>query len=78
MPPSTAGADIFLREVQAVWPGISPYADQRVEQGAQRLGLSRPPQAGTPARQASLAAALVRLSRDQKAADNLKHHLTNH
>ncbi|GAA1121571.1 endonuclease [Kribbella jejuensis] len=70
-----SGADIFLREVQAVWPGIAPYVDPRAEQGAHRLGLTKPPRADTPARHASLAAALVRLSRDQKAADDLKRQL---
>jgi hypothetical protein len=30
------GADIFLREAQAVWPDIAPYIDSRVTQGAER------------------------------------------
>lgn len=33
------GAAIFCREVQAVWPSVRPYADDRVRQGAERLGL---------------------------------------
>ncbi len=33
------GADIFLREAQAVWADLRPYADRRVATGAQRLGL---------------------------------------
>jgi len=35
------GADIFLREVQAVWPEVYPYADQKVLNAAGRLGLPR-------------------------------------
>jgi hypothetical protein len=34
------GADIFLREVQAVWPDVAPYVDGRVMQGAKKVGLS--------------------------------------
>jgi endonuclease III len=37
------GADIFLREVQAVWPEAYPYVDRRVRSGARRLGLSEDP-----------------------------------
>lgn len=33
------GADIFCREVQAVWPSLRPYADDRVRGTARRLGL---------------------------------------
>lgn len=35
------GADIFLREVQAVWPEAYPYADPKVLEAAGRLGLPR-------------------------------------
>ncbi|WP_326551750.1 hypothetical protein [Micromonospora sp. NBC_01813] len=60
------GADIYLREVQAVWPGLRPYLDKRVTSGAGRIGLP-----GSPERLATLvkdrdlprfAAALVRVS----------------
>jgi acyl carrier protein len=34
-----AGAAIFCREVQGVWPGVAPYADKRVLDGAGKLGL---------------------------------------
>jgi 3-methyladenine DNA glycosylase/8-oxoguanine DNA glycosylase len=34
-----AGAAIFCREVQGVWTDVSPYADERVIEGARRLGL---------------------------------------
>lgn len=33
------GADIFLREVQAVWSRVYPYADERVLASARALGL---------------------------------------
>jgi len=33
------GADIFLREVQAVWPWVRPFSDQRVARAASELRL---------------------------------------
>lgn len=33
------GADIFLREVQAVWPRVRPFVDRRAAAGARRVGL---------------------------------------
>lgn len=33
------GADIFLREVQAVWPWVRPYAGERVARAAKQFGL---------------------------------------
>lgn len=33
------GADIFLREVQAVWPEVRPYADRRALAAARKRGL---------------------------------------
>ncbi|MFJ7198104.1 MULTISPECIES: endonuclease [unclassified Streptomyces] len=38
-----AGADIFVREVQAVWPETAPYVDGKALQGAERLGLPASP-----------------------------------
>ncbi|MFE4450232.1 endonuclease [Streptomyces sp. NPDC056796] len=38
-----AGADIFLREVQTVWPETAPYLDAKALQGAERLGLPASP-----------------------------------
>lgn len=35
------GADIFCREVQAVWPRMRPFADARVREAAGSLGLPR-------------------------------------
>jgi endonuclease III len=37
------GADIFLREAQAVWGDVRPYTDKRMVAGAQRLGLPASP-----------------------------------
>ena len=33
------GIDIFLREVQGVWPEFTPYLDSKALGGAQRIGL---------------------------------------
>lgn len=51
-----AGADIFLREVQTVWPEASPYLDAKALQGAERLGLPTTPDK------------LVRLAKDEDPA----------
>lgn len=71
------GADIFLREVQAVWPQVAPYLDRRVTQGAEKVGL--PPSArdlselvDSPRDLARLSSALVRVSRGSAAADEVK------
>lgn len=66
------GADIFLREVQAVWPDVRPYADRRTLNGAKRLGLPANPQglAGL-VREGDfgrLASALVRVTLDEETA----------
>ncbi|HEX6870205.1 MAG TPA: hypothetical protein VF163_03820 [Micromonosporaceae bacterium] len=59
------GADIFLREVQAVWPEFAPYFDQRTLDAARDLHLpaSADELAGLvrPAQVPRLAAALVRV-----------------
>lgn len=39
------GADIFLREVQGVWPQARPFLDKQAVKGAQRLGLPDDPSA---------------------------------
>lgn len=36
-----AGAAIFCREVQGVWPALAPYVDDLAAEGAQRVGLPR-------------------------------------
>ncbi|MFI6122467.1 endonuclease [Streptomyces sp. NPDC051064] len=51
-----AGADIFLREVQTVWPEASPYLDAKALQGAERLGLPTTPDK------------LIRLAKDEDPA----------
>jgi hypothetical protein len=62
------GASIFLREVQAVWPWVAPYFDDRAVAGAKKLdlpstasGLARLTDGRDPAR---FAAALVRADLD--------------
>jgi endonuclease III len=61
-----AGADIFLREVQQVWPDIAPFFDRKALQGAARAGLPDRPaalsRAAGDADPAVLAAALVRVA----------------
>ncbi|MFJ6050316.1 endonuclease [Streptomyces sp. NPDC092307] len=70
------GADIFCREVQAVWPRLRPFADARVREAAGSLGLPRTPRAlaalvpvGDFAR---FADGLVRVSLSPDAADRLR------
>ncbi|MER6979735.1 endonuclease [Streptomyces carpinensis] len=70
-----AGADIFLREVQHVWPEVAPYLDAKTLSGAERLGLPRDPDrlvslAGNTD-PANVAAALVRAALDKKVADSV-------
>ncbi|MGW5470543.1 endonuclease [Streptomyces chartreusis] len=69
-----AGADIFLREVQRVWPEVAPALDGKALAGARRLGLPQDPDrlidlAGDT-EPAVLAAALVRASLDKKVAED--------
>lgn len=58
------GAGIFCREVQAVWPEVAPYFDDRALEHAGRLGLPTDPQAladlAPRGRVVELATALVR------------------
>jgi hypothetical protein len=61
------GADIFLREVQDVWPWVRPHLDERATSAAHDIGLPVDPAALTalaPRNTAKLAAALVRVSLD--------------
>ncbi|WP_093797877.1 endonuclease [Streptomyces sp. Wb2n-11] len=71
-----AGADIFLREAQAVWPQVAPYLDGKALQGAERLGLPADPAELSrlvgEGEHAPLAAALVRVSLDRRGADALR------
>jgi hypothetical protein len=71
-----AGADIFLREVQAVWPEVAPYLDKRVLDGPAQVGLPDQPAAlaaltGSSAELARLAAALVRISHSKQAVADI-------
>ena len=72
-----AGAAIFLREVQAVWPAVAPYLDDRVQAGARELGLPTGKEAlaglaGSEQDLARLAAALVRVTLTKNAADQVR------
>lgn len=62
------GADIFCREVQAVWPEVRPYFDRKALAGAERAGLPTDPRKLGDLvdgdRVADLAAALIRLELD--------------
>ncbi|MFF8278920.1 endonuclease [Streptomyces lateritius] len=72
-----AGADIFLREVQGIWPEVAPYLDARALEGARRAHL--PSDAGALAELVSreelphLAAALVRASLERKTPPSARH-----
>jgi len=69
------GADIFLREVQGVWPEVAPYFDGKTVQGAGRLGLPTTARelAGLADRDhyPALAAALVRSALDKSVVDDV-------
>ncbi|KNE79439.1 MULTISPECIES: hypothetical protein [Streptomyces] len=71
-----AGADIFLREVQGVWPEVRPHIDGKALDGAARLGLPDTP--GALARLVAeedlprLAAGLVRVALDKGAAGRVR------
>ncbi|MYR91822.1 endonuclease [Streptomyces sp. SID685] len=69
-----AGADIFLREAQRVWPEVGPYLDGKALDGADRLGLPKDPQKLTElagdTEPAVLAVALVRAALDKDVAED--------
>jgi endonuclease III len=68
------GADIFLREVQDVWPWARPYFDKRATAAAKELGLpTAPAELGhlAPRENARLAAALIRSSLDDEVRQRL-------
>ncbi|MFF5717232.1 endonuclease [Streptomyces buecherae] len=70
------GADIFLREVQRVWPEFAPYLDAKALRGAERLGLpDRPERLArlVPTEEtAALAAGLVRAALDASVVDDVR------
>ncbi|MFG3717703.1 endonuclease [Streptomyces massasporeus] len=65
-----AGAGIFLREAQGIWPETAPYLDAKALQGAERLDLPTAPERLTELADntdpAVLAAALVRAAVDKE------------
>ncbi|MCI3270515.1 endonuclease [Streptomyces cylindrosporus] len=69
-----AGADIFLREAQRVWPEVAPYLDGKALDGAARLGLPKDPdrlvKLAGDTEPAVLAAALVRAALDKEVAED--------
>jgi endonuclease III len=69
------GAAVFLREVQAVWPWVRPYLDDRARAGARRVGLpddgDRLAELVPPQDLARFAAALVRVARLPSGHDPL-------
>ncbi|MGC5363609.1 endonuclease [Streptomyces sp. DT24] len=73
-----AGADIFLREVQAVWPETAPYLDGKALQGAERLGLPSAPEKLADLTgdrgPAVLAAGLVRAALDKDVVTDVREH----
>jgi endonuclease III len=71
------GADIFLREVQAVWPDVAPYVDGRALQGAKKVGLPSNPRelsglVDSPRNLARLTSALVQVSRGSRVAEEVR------
>lgn len=70
------GAAVFLREVQAVWPWVRPFLDDRSRAGARRVGLpdDAPALAAlVPGEDfARLASGLARLSRARGSEDPLR------
>ncbi|MFD1658297.1 endonuclease [Streptomyces caeni] len=73
-----AGADIFLRDAQRVWPEVAPYLDAKALSGAGRLGLPEAPkkllELAGDTEPAVLAAALVRAALDRKLAEDVLKH----
>ncbi|MET9257737.1 endonuclease [Streptomyces sp. NPDC003717] len=69
-----AGADIFLREAQAVWTEAAPYLDRKALQGAERLNLPQDPdellKLAGKAEPAVLAAALVRAALEKDVRED--------
>ncbi|MGH9091318.1 MAG: hypothetical protein ACRDZR_08085 [Acidimicrobiales bacterium] len=62
------GADVFLREMQGIWPEVAPFADMRARSGARRLGLPTEAQAlSRPAPAADLTRLVVALMRSDLA-----------
>jgi hypothetical protein len=73
-----AGVDIFLREVQGIWPEAAPYLDPKALQGAGRLGLPRDAaklsRLAGDAEPERLASALVRAALDKRVVEETLQH----
>jgi hypothetical protein len=68
-----AGASIFLREVQGTWTGVAPYLDQKVIDGARKVGLPEREIAKlADGKIVELASALVRVALSKHAAEEIK------
>ncbi len=71
-----AGVNIFLREVQGVWPEFAPYFDRKALEGAERVGLPKSAEAlGRLVAEKDLprlAAALVRVALHADAAREVR------
>ncbi|MGW1377454.1 endonuclease [Streptomyces sp. NPDC002446] len=70
------GVDIFLREVQGVWPEFSPHLDRKALDGAERIGLPTSPKRLASlvdeAELPQLAAGLVRTALDKRVAEEVR------
>ncbi|NPC96674.1 endonuclease [Nocardioides sp. zg-DK7169] len=70
-----AGAAIFCREVQGVWPDLAPYVDPLSAKGAARLGLPTSPDALAGLVDAAdlprLVAGCVRAARAQRVVEDV-------
>ncbi|MFF3290973.1 endonuclease [Streptomyces sp. NPDC003023] len=73
-----AGVNIFLREVQGVWPEAGPLLDEKALQGARRLGVGDDPRTllklADDVDPAHLAAGLVRAALDKELAEAVLAH----
>lgn len=71
-----AGAAIFCREVQGVWPDLAPYVDSLAQDGAGRLGLPTSPKelAGLVSADdlPRLVASCIRAARDDGLVDDIR------
>ncbi|MFE7746134.1 endonuclease [Nocardia sp. NPDC057455] len=69
------GAHIFLREIQDIWTWVRPHFDERALRGAKRVQLPEDPdhlaRLAPDHHTAELAAALVRVTLDEKIADEV-------
>ncbi|MGW6721527.1 endonuclease [Streptomyces sp. NPDC054995] len=71
-----AGADIFVREVQAVWPETGFWIGAKGQRGAERLGLPTSPgrlsEVARDRDRAAFAAALVRAALDREVVERVQ------